>query len=171
LSVDSHLQVGYVCRAHGLKGEVAIKTFDPGSSSLLEVPRVLLRLRDGSEKVHTLRELRQTPREFLVVLEGISGRTASEALVGATVLAFREDLPPPEEGEYFQGDLVGLSVTSPDGEALGTIEEIWNTGEVPTLVIRGGARGELAVPFVKTFVPSVDLVARTAIVEPPEFLE
>lgn len=171
MSVDSHLQVGYVSRAHGLKGEVAIKTFDPGSSSLHEVPRVLLRLRDGAEKTLDLKSLRQTPREFLVFLEGVTNRSASESLVGATVFAFRADLPPPEEGEYFQGDLLGLAVMTPEGEALGTIEDIWNTGEVPTLVIRGGSRGEIAVPFVKAFVPSVDLAARTAIVEPPEFLE
>lgn len=168
---DTHLQVGYVSRAHGLKGEVAIKTFDPGSTSLLEVSRVLLRLREGGERVVKLSSLRQTPREFLVQLEGVSHRDASEPLVGATVLAFREDLPAPGEGEYFQGDLLGLKATSPDGEALGTIEDVWNTGEVPTLVIRGGPRGEIAVPFVKAFVPSVDLDRREVIVEPPEYLE
>lgn len=171
MTASPHLQVGYISRAHGLKGELAIRTFDPASSSLLEVKRVLLRPRQGEDRELELRSVRSTPKEFLVMLEGVRRREDSEPLVGATVFAFRADLPPPEEGEYFQGDLVGLVAQTEDGEALGTVEEIWNTGEVPTLVVRGGARGEVAVPFVEAFVPRVDLDARTVIIRPLEYLE
>ena len=32
-----HLQVGYVAKAHGLRGEVTVRTFDPASTALFEV--------------------------------------------------------------------------------------------------------------------------------------
>jgi 16S rRNA processing protein RimM len=168
---SEHLQVGYVSRAHGLTGELAVRTFDPASSSLLEVKRLLLRPRQGEDRVLVVRSVRTTPKEFLLILEGVKRREDSEALVGATVFAFRADLPPPEEGEYFQGDLIGLAGQTEDGEALGTVEEIWNTGEVPTIVVRGGPRGEVAVPFVEAFVPRVDLEAGLVIIRPLEYLE
>jgi 16S rRNA processing protein RimM len=97
----------------------------------------------------------------------VQTREQAEAIVGATLSVFRDDLEPPAEGEFFQGDLVGLEAVDPTGVSLGTVEEIWNSGPVPNLVIRGG-KGELMVPFVDEFVPEVDLAGRRVVVRPPE---
>ncbi|HEY0093407.1 MAG TPA: 16S rRNA processing protein RimM, partial [Archangium sp.] len=109
MTLNPHLELGYVARAHGLQGEVAVRAFDPASETLDYVKRVLVRPRTGAERVLRIESVRPTPKEMLVVFEGVRGRVQAEALVGATVLAFREDLDAPEEGEYFQGDLVGLT--------------------------------------------------------------
>jgi 16S rRNA processing protein RimM len=166
-----HLEVGYVSRAHGLAGEVAVRTFDPASEALLQVPRVLLRLKDGSPLELEVESIRDTPRELLVVLSGVKDRTRAEALVGATVCAFREDLEAPAEGEFFQGDLVGLTAVTEQGEELGQVAEVWNTGEVPNLVIRRPGGEELIVPFADDFVPSVDLEKGRLVVRPLEYTE
>jgi 16S rRNA processing protein RimM len=168
---SAHLEVGYVCRAHSLSGEVAVRTHEASSTSLLDVKRLLLRPRTGPERVLAIAQVRPTPKELLVRLEGVAGREAAEALVGAKVLVFREDLSAPSEGEYFQGDLVGLTARTEAGEVLGRVEELWSTGEVPNLVIRGGPGGELMVPFADDFVTQVDLEAGILVVRPPEFLE
>ena len=160
-----------MARAHGLKGEVGVRTFDPASSTLFDVKRVLVRPRQGGERVLTVASARPTPKEVLVTFAEVRGREQAEALVGSGVLAFREDLTPPGEGEYFQGDLVGLSARTEAGEAMGKVEELWSTGEVPTLVVRGGPLGELLLPFVDDFVVSVDVEAGVLVVRPPEFLE
>lgn len=166
------LELGFVSRAHGLGGEVAIRTFDPASETLDVVQRLLLRTRSGEERVLRVESVRPTPKEMLVVLEGVEGRTQAEALVGSTVLVYREDLEPPGEGEYFLGDLMGLAAEDEAGQPLGKVVEIWETGEVPNLVIRGpGVEGELVVPFVDEFVPTVDLAAGRLVVRPPEYLE
>lgn len=160
-----------MARAHSLSGELGVRTFDPASETLFEVERVLLRPRTGPERVYAVESVRPTPKELLVRLEGVARREDAEALVGAAVLAFREDLEAPAEGEFFQGDLVGLTARSEAGEELGRVEELWTAGEVPNLVIRGGPAGELVVPFADEFVPSVDLEAGVVVVRPPEFLE
>jgi 16S rRNA processing protein RimM len=165
-----YLELGYVARAHGLRGEVAIRTFDPASETLDIVERVLLRTRSGEERVLRIEDVRPTPKENLVVFEEIVGRYEAEQLVGSTVLAFREDLEPPAEGEYFQGDLVGLCAVDESGKPLGRVEELWNAGEVPNLVIRGEGLPELMVPFVDDFVLDVDLEAGRIVIRPPEYL-
>ena len=167
----AHLEVGYVCRAHGLAGEVAVKTFDPSSESLFDVPRVLVRRKDASEAEFAVESVRATGREILLCLVGVEDRSAADALVGGTVLAFREDLGEPVEGEYFQGDLVGLTAVDEGGATLGVVEEVWSSGPVPNLVIRSPGREELLVPFADEFVPTVDLERRRLVVRPPEFLE
>ena len=170
MSKKALLEVGYVARAHGIRGEIAVKPFDPDSTALLEVSRISL-ARQGEPRIFRIAHARPAAREVLLTLEGVSGRTEAEALKGSTVSAFREDLPPPSGDEFFQGDLVGLSAVSEAGVPLGKVEEIWETGPVPNLVIRGGEAGELVVPFADEFVPEVDLEAGRLVVRPPEWME
>jgi 16S rRNA processing protein RimM len=173
VSQEPHLALGYVSRAHGLQGEVAIRTFDPASDALDYIPRVLVRPRVGPERTMVIESVRGASKETLVVFEGVAGRTQAEGLVGAAVLAFREDLEAPEEGEYFQGDLVGLAAVDEQGLELGRVEEIWETGEVPNLVIRkaGAPESELILPFADDFVISVDMAAGKLFVRTPEVIE
>ena len=128
---SSTLVVGYVSRAHGLSGEIAVRMFDAGSDALDGVERLLLRSRDGEEREFTVLAARPASKEVLLTLASVVGRDAAEALRGSTVLVHREDLSPPSEGEYFQGDLVGLKAVSLEGQALGKVEEVWNAGPVP----------------------------------------
>jgi 16S rRNA processing protein RimM len=165
------LEFGYVARAHGIQGEVAIRAFDPGSETLDAVERVRVRTRSGEERELRIESLRPTPKEDIIAFEGVETREASEALVGAAVFVYREDLEPPAEGEYFQGDLVGLTAVDEAGQELGKVVEIWNTGEVPNLVIRGEGKPELIVPFADEFVPTVDMPGGKVVIRPPEYLE
>ena len=170
--MEALLQLGYVSRAHWLNGEVVIRTFDPSSEALFELERVVVKPRSGNEQELNLAEVRSGPRGDLIVsFEDVSGRQRAEHLVGATVFARREDLPTPAEGEFFQGDLVGLKAFDEAGVELGTVAEVWASGPVPNLVIRGPVVGELLVPFVDEFVPKVELEAGRVTVKKPEYLE
>jgi 16S rRNA processing protein RimM len=164
------LVVGYIARAHGIDGEVAVRTFDRDSEALDHVERVVLRARDGTEREFRVMAARPASNEALLTLESVHGRSAAEALRGSTVLVHRADLVPPTAGEFFQGDLVGLEALTPEGASLGRVEEVWNTGPVPNLVIRGPA-GELLVPFAEDFVPRIDLEAGQIVVRPLEVEE
>jgi len=165
------LQIGYVSRAHGLKGEVVIKTFDPSSTALEEVERVVLKTRAGEEKEFKLESLGESPgSDLLVRFKGVHRREQSEPLTGSTVHVHRDDLEQPAEGEFFYGDLVGLEAFTAEGQRLGVVEEVWDTGPVPNLCIRDG-KTELLVPFAEEFVPKVDLAARRVTIVPPVYEE
>lgn len=165
------LEFGYVARAHGIRGEIAIRAFDPGSDTLDAVERLRVRARSGEERELRIESLRPTPKEDILAIEGVETREAAEALVGAKVFVYREDLEPPAEGEYFQGDLVGLTAVDEAGQELGKVVEIWNTGEVPNIVIRAEGKPELVVPFADEFVPTVDVPGGKLVIRPPEYLE
>jgi 16S rRNA processing protein RimM len=165
------LEFGYVARAHGIRGEVALRAFDAGSETLDSVERVRVRTRSGEERELRIESVRPTPKEDILAFEGVDSREAAEALVGAAVFVYREDLEPPAEGEYFQGDLVGLTAVDEAGQELGKVVEIWNTSEVPNLVIRAEGKPELIVPFADEFVPTVDMAGGKLVIRPPEYLE
>jgi 16S rRNA processing protein RimM len=167
-----HLELGYVRAAHGLRGEVSVRTFDPGSETLYEVQRLWARRRSGEESQLTIEAVREAPKgDLLVAFTEVITREDAEALVGSTLMAFRDDLEKPGDDEMFQGDLIGLEAVDESGAPLGKIEELWSSGPVPNLVIRGGARGELMVPFVGEFVKSVDVEKGRVVIVPPEMIE
>src|SRR5512132_3583178 len=69
------LEVGYVARAHGIHGELAVRTFDPESEVLTSVRRLVLRSRSGAEHPARIEEGRRTTGAFLLTLTGIAGRS------------------------------------------------------------------------------------------------
>lgn len=165
------LQIGYISRAHGLGGEVVLKTFDPQSTVLDEVERLTFVTRAGETKELKVTSFGTSPgSDLLLKLKGIVQKAQADALVGSAVHVRREDLEEPAEGEFFHGDLVGLEAVTPEGKRLGVVEEVWSTGPVPNLCIREG-KEELLVPFAEEFVPKVDLEAGKVTVIPPTYEE
>jgi len=168
-SVNEWLKVGYVSRAHGLKGALVIKTFDPASSALGTVDRIQLTSKDGVASQFELSTVRDGPGgDVLIELDGLSRREAADALVGSTVFVHRDEVDAPEAGEFFQGDLVGLVASTEDGRPLGVVSEVWSSGPVPNLVLTHEGREEM-IPFAEDFVVKVDLAARTIVLKPLVF--
>lgn len=165
------LKVGYVSRAHGLKGALIIKTFDPTSTAIGEVDRVMLTPKEGAPREFELETLRDGPGgDLLMELEGVHTREAAEALIGCTIAVHRDEIDQPEAGEFFQGDLVGLVAVTPDGKPLGTVVEVWSSGPVPNLVLKQGEQEEM-IPFAEDFVVKIDLEQRTIVLRPLEYAE
>lgn len=106
-----------------------------------------------------------TGDELRLCVEGVEDRDAAAALTGATVRALRSDLSPPREGEFFDTDLIGLRAVTTDGEVLGTITEIIETGANDVYVVAGD-HGEILVPAVEHAVLEVDLAAGRMTVDP-----
>lgn len=164
------LKVGYVARAHGLGGEVVIKTFDPSSVALSEVERLVAQAPNGDCREFQILAVGEAPGgDLRLRLEGVKGRDAADALKGSTVLVYRDDLSAPDGGEFFFGDLEGLRAIAPDGRGLGIIEGVWSTGPVPNLVIRSDTGEELLVPFAEDFVSNIDVQGGTIQVTPLTF--
>ncbi len=165
------LELGYIAAAHGVQGKVIIRTFDPRSSALDLVQRVYLKLSDGEERELRIAYRQQAGNRWVLGFTQIDTRSEAEQLVGSRVSVFRGDLEPPREGEFFQGDLIGLTAFNEAGRVLGKVVEIWNTGPVPNLVIRDEDQLELLVPFADEFVPLVDLAEGRIVVRPLDLEE
>ena len=163
-----HIGIGFVAKAHGIRGEVhvALNTDNP---ELLAGP-VLLRLGRAAPAPHTVVGLRTHHGGLLVRLEGLTDRTAAEALRGAEILIDRAKLPPLEEGEIFLNDLIGLVVRceSATGPAeLGRIESVDIPAGQEIWSIRTPEGKEVLFPAVPDFVRRIDPVAGEVCIAPP----
>lgn len=159
---SSFLEIGFVARPHGVRGELRVVTHDPESETLLDVESV----RVGSVD-YEVEQARPVQGAFLLRLAGIDDRNRAELLRGQGVSVDREQIPI-DEGQVFLADLVGCAVVLEDGRPYGTIAAV-ETGPQDRLVIHDGEIERL-LPLVPEFVIDVDLEQGRVVVAPPEEL-
>ena len=147
--------LGKIVAAHGLKGEVKIKSFtadplDIAAYGMVTVP-------DG-RRFH-LERPRVQGDTVIAGIRGISDRNAAEALKGLELHVERDDLPDDEfeEGEFYQADLIGLPVFDGNGTRLGEVVgfQDFGAGDLVEVELPSGTVG--LVPFADSMVPVVDM--------------
>lgn len=154
------VEVGFVVRAHGIRGELRLATHDPTSEVLGEVESLRL-----GERVYPVSKARQAGDGWLVLLEGVADRTAAEALRGQPVAVARESLTL-DDGEFLLSDLVGCKVELVDGTPWGEVVAL-ELGPQDRLVVHT-AFVERLIPVVDELLVEVDVQAGRIVVDLPE---
>lgn len=163
------LLLGHISAAHGLRGEVLIKTHT-GEPQAIGAYGPLTD--ESGEKSFALKVLRVTDKGVIARIQGVSDRTAAEALRGVKLLVPRAKLPPAAQGEYYHADLIGLTVLGDDGAKIGWVVAVQNFGAGDLLEIRlEGSRQTEFVPFTDASVPNVDVAAGQLVVRFPDVVE
>jgi 16S rRNA processing protein RimM len=107
--------------------------------------------------------------QLLVTFAGIADRTAAGELTGTWLSVDSSQLPRTGDPDEFRDhELIGLSVRTPDGQAVGVVTDVLHHGQDLLVVERAdGREDECLVPFVKAIVPTVDLAAGVLVIDPP----
>ncbi|ACA18062.1 16S rRNA processing protein RimM [Methylobacterium sp. 4-46] len=163
--------LGEFGRAHGLQGEVRLKSYTAEPMAIGGYGPLLAS--DGRVvELTALRPAAGTPDILVARVAGVAGRSAAEGLNRLTLSVPRDRLGAPEdEDEFFTADLVGLAAVDAAGTRLGTIRAVPNYGGGDLLEIEpeGGGRPAL-LPFTRLFVPKVEIAAGRVTIAPPEDL-
>ena len=101
---------------------------------------------------------RHTAKGALVKFVGVVDMDAAEALRDYVVLADRALLPPLQPGEYYLSDLVGATVSGPEG-TIGTVREVCIHPTIETIVIDRAEGGSVELPLVDEWLGKVDTEA------------
>ena len=98
-------------------------------------------------------------------MAGITDRNQAGQLKGQWVQVPIEEAIPLPEGSFYLYQLVGLQVITTDGNNLGSVADIIETGANDVYVIRKGGRQEVLVPAIPDVVKSIDIEQGQMIVE------
>lgn len=153
--------VGRIGKPHGVKGEVSVepRTDEPDRRFADGAVLKTENKRPGATgPAHlTVAGSRWHSGRLLVRFAEIGDRNAAEEARG-TLLAI--DLDPDERpedpDEFYDHQLVGLSVVTTDGRAVGTLKEILH-GTAQDLLVITADGPDVLVPFVSQLVPEVDV--------------
>jgi 16S rRNA processing protein RimM len=156
--------LGRIAAPFGVKGWFSIQPFGDDPLSWRKMPHWWIApsgdVPDSAWTQYVLCGCRMHGKGLIARLEGIVDREAAQTLAGWYIAALREALPDAGEGEYYWGDLVGMTVQNAAGETLGEVTGLISTGVHDVLQVRDGDVERL-IPFVAAYVGEVDLACRT----------
>lgn len=154
------IAIGKILKPFGVKGEVRV-------SSLSDVPGRFERLREvtlvtpsGRALVTAVTRVRADRGSYVVALDALSSPEQAAEFRGALIKIPREQVPALPAGQYYEFDLLGMTVSDEAGRLLGTLEEVLDTGSNRVFVVRGGG-GEILIPGITEAVANVDVEGRT----------
>ncbi len=165
--VDPSLPIGKVIKAHGLRGHLKVLPYGETFSTLSAEEKITANLPDGSSLTLTVAEIRPHQKTFLLMSREIETVEEAHRLVGAELCVPESRLPPTDPDEFYWYQLIGLEVVNSEGERLGILEEIIETGSNDVYVVRRG-KEEILIPAIEEVVREVDLQRRLMTVDLPE---
>lgn len=136
--------------------------FKPGNVLELQVPETS----PWFGKTVSVKELRYYNQSPVLFLNEVEDRTAADSLAKAILLVQADtDVLPTEPDAWYDHQLVGLKVLR-DGQAIGEVTRVDHMPAQDLLAIET-TTGEVLLPFIKAFVPVVDMDKRELVVSPP----
>lgn len=167
---EDAVEVGRIVDAWGVKGWIKVQPFASDPQALFSSKRWHLKPPDDTAVKRPAAKAAASFPTLLKVIQAkdhgdvvvaqvreVEDRNGAEALRGGRVFVPRSSFPTADPDEYYWVDLIGMAVVNRQGEALGTVVGLIDTGPHSVLRIQPAdpEAEERLVPFVSAYVDDV----------------
>lgn len=171
---NDYITLGNISGVHGIKGWVKVFSHTSPREQITEYQQWFLNRRGNDWKPVKVIEGKKQGKNIIALLENTHDRDQAEALVGSEIAIHKDQLKQLSKGEYYWRDLIGLSVETIEGERLGEIEWLFDTGSNDVFIVKdtdGIEVKERMLPYIMgDVIQSIDLDKSLMIVDwDPEF--
>lgn len=148
------LVIGEVLKPWGYRGEVKVKLITDFPKRLAKLKTVYL-----GPDARTFQVERARLHSGFAVFKFTGYETPEMAakLRGQVIRVPIEQAAPLRQGQYYHHQIIGLSVFTTDGEHLGAVVEILETGANDVYVVRRESGGEVLLPAIQDVIREIDL--------------
>jgi 16S rRNA processing protein RimM len=171
---DDAVEVGRIAGSWGLKGWIKVQAYADDPQALLATKRWYLKPpqapgpvpEGGWPVLLRVMQVRDHGDGLIAGIHDLTDREAAEALRGARIWVARSSFPTAGDGEYYWIDLIGLAVRNRQGDELGNVTGLIDTGVHSVLRVAASAAAggepvaERLIPFVDAYIDRVDLPGR-----------
>lgn len=167
-----YLLLGEILRPHGIIGEMRMKVLTAYPERLKDIKTVYLGRKPDSTDVtpYIIETARMHQGYALVRFKDINDRNQADLLRQLLVMIPLENAVPLEEGEFYLYQLIGLEVRTDEGETLGHLTEVLETGANDVYIVDSPEYGEVLIPVTSETIIKTDIEAGVVIVKLPEGL-
>ncbi|MEW5870197.1 MAG: ribosome maturation factor RimM [Chloroflexota bacterium] len=148
------LVVGKLRRPHGVRGELLMEVITDFPERLHSGVTVYI---GETYQPHTIRSRRWNGALLMVTFDAYQDPDAAGVLRNQLVYVRADDRPLLPEGEYYHHQLIGMKVISDEGQFLGRLTQILDTGANDVYLVRPEAGAELLLPAIPDVVLEIDL--------------
>ena len=154
--MEQLLRVGVISSTHGVRGEVKVYPTTDDVNRFKKLKKVVL---DTGREYIELEIFGVKFFKNLVILKfkGIDNINDIEKYKGKDLLVHREDAVALEENENYVADLIDLKVVTDEGEVLGYLTEVMETGANDVYIVETEDGRELLLPAIRECILDVDL--------------
>jgi 16S rRNA processing protein RimM len=154
--------IGEILRPHGIRGELRTRILTDYPERITRGKTIYLgRDTDAEGKAYTVEGMRTNQDYGLLKLAGIDTRDAADLLRELFVLIPLEDAVPLEAGEVYLYELIGMAVYTDDGELLGELIDVIETGANDVYIVDTPKYGEVLLPAIDQCILKIDGDANT----------
>ena len=151
---DDLLLAGHVNGVHGIKGWVKVFSNTIPREQILSFSLCLVSV-EGELLEFEIKGKKQG-KLVIAHLAGCDDRNKALEFVECEIYIHKSQLPKLDEGDYYWSDLEGLQVKTLEGEHLGTVDHLIETGANDVMVVQGDK--EHLIPYVRSdIVKNIDL--------------
>ncbi|NRB10109.1 MAG: 16S rRNA processing protein RimM [Rickettsiaceae bacterium] len=154
LSQDKLILIGVISSAHGVHGDIVVKSFTDPVENLFNLP-----VMDKNNKILNLKLIRPHSKKGLIChLDSCNTREKAESMKKTALYCLRSNLPKLDNNdEFYIEDLKNLKVKDINGQDIGVITNVMNYGAGDIIEIKFHLKGELILyPFTKEFFSEVE---------------
>ena len=156
--MENLLQVGVITTTHGVRGEVKVFPTTDDAARFKKLKQVIL---DTGKENLTLEIAGVKFFKNMVILKfkGYDNINDVERFRKKSLYVTRENAVKLKKNEYFIADLIGIQVVSDEGEELGTISDVLQTGANDVYVVSKDGAKDLLIPAIHACIQNVDVAA------------
>jgi len=149
------ITIGKVVKPFGVKGEMKIEPMTDFPDRFTGLKRVSLVSPAGVELAGKVTSMRYADAVPLIHFAGYDSPEKAKELNGWFLKVPEEEVVPLPEGTYYWFELIGMDVMTEDGENLGQIVDVFETGSNDVYVVKRGGK-ELYLPATREVIKLVD---------------
>ena len=156
--MEQFFRVGVITSTHGVRGEVKVFPTTDDAARFKDLKKVLLDT--GKERISLeIQQVKFFKNMVILKFKGYDSINDIEIYKGKDLLIPREDAVKLGPDENFIADLIGLSVVTDEGEELGQLSDVLQTGANDVYVVKTPQGKEILLPAIKQCILNVDLDA------------
>ena len=154
--MEDTLRVGVITSTHGVKGEVKVFPTTDDAGRFKQLKEVLLDT--GKERIPMeIQQVKFFKNMVILKFKGFDSINDIEIYKGKDLLVTRDHAVKLGPDENFIVDLIGLKVMTDEGEELGTLTDVIQTGANDVYEVTMENKKALLLPAIKQCILNVDL--------------
>lgn len=140
------IEIGFIVKPHGLKGELKLKLHSPESNLILNIDKIYV-----GNQIFKIDYSKKVSNGFLLKFVSKNTRNSIEDLIGKKLFVNKGIIPEAPSGENYYFELIGSKVVYNNVE-IGTLIEIVETKANNIYVVKELNGNEILIPKTKSFI-------------------
>ncbi len=160
----NQFNIGKIINTHGIKGEVKVLPLTDDPARFEDLEWVYLSYNNQLEK-KIIQSIRYQKNNIILKFKDINSIDEIEKYKSCMLVIDREMAVELPENTYFIRDLIGVEVRLENGESLGKIIDVIETGSNDVYVIKPNKGSDILIPAIKQVIQHVDIEENIMIVK------